>query len=170
MGAHRPVRADQRRRAPIPQHILRQRQHDRSRPSGGCDLKCLVDEFWDALGHVDLRDPLGERRKHLAEIDLLEGLAVDLVARHLADEHDHRRRVLKGGMDTDRRIARAWASRHQQDPRPPSQLTVCLGHKGGAALLPARHEADLRSVEQRVQHFEIALTGDAEGRVNPMSP
>ena len=89
----------------VAQHILGQRQHDRARPAGSRDLKGLVDQLGDALGNVDLRHPFGERREHLAEIDLLEGLAVDLMARDLADQHDHRRRILKGGMDADRGVA-----------------------------------------------------------------
>jgi hypothetical protein len=34
----------------------------------------------DALGRIDLCHPFGERREHFAEVDLLEGLAVDLMA------------------------------------------------------------------------------------------
>ncbi len=93
MGVHGPVRADYCRGAMVPQHILRQCQHDRARPPGGGDLKGLVDQLGDALGHVDLRHPFGKRCEHLAEIDLLEGFAVDLMACHLADQHDHRRRI-----------------------------------------------------------------------------
>ena len=85
MGMHGAVGTDHRGCAVVAQHILGQCEHDRTRASGGGDLKSLVDQLRDALGHVDLRDPFGERREHLAEIDLLEGLAVDLMTRDLAD-------------------------------------------------------------------------------------
>ena len=137
-------------------------------PPGGRDLKRLVDQLGDALGHVDLRHPFGERREHLAEIDLLEGLAVDLMARDLADQHDHRRRILERGMDADRGVAGAGAARHQQHSRLAGELAVGFGHKGGAAFLAAGHETDLGRVEQRVEHFEIALAGDAERHVDAM--
>ena len=144
------------------------RQHDRARPAGGRDLKGLVDQLGDALGHVDLRHPFGERREHLAEIDLLKGFAVDLVARDLADQHDHRRRILKRGVDADRGVAGAGPARHQQHPRLAGELAVGLGHERGAAFLAAGHETDLGRIEQRVEHFEIALAGDAERHVDAM--
>jgi hypothetical protein len=65
------------------------------------------------VGIVDLGDPLGEAERagaeHLPVVDLLERLAVALLARDLADEDDQRRRVLERGVDADRRVARARA-------------------------------------------------------------
>src|SRR5439155_25493648 len=104
--------------------------------------------------------------EHLAEIDLLKGLAVDLMARDLADQHDHRRRILERGMDADRSVAGPGAAGHQQHPRLARELAVSFGHKGCAALLAAGHETDLWRIEQRIEHFEIALAGDAEGHVH----
>ena len=168
MRPHRAVRADDRGGGAVAQHVLGQGHDDRAGAAGGRDLERLVHQLRDALGHVDLRHPFGERRVHLAEIDLLERLAVDLVARHLADQHDHRRRILERGMDADRGVAGAGAARHQQHAGLAGQLAVGLGHKGGAAFLAAGHEADLGGVEQRVEHFEIALAGDAERHLDAM--
>ena len=86
MRAHRTIGAGGRHRAAVAQHVLGQCQNNRSGPPGRRDLKRLVDQFGDALGHVDLRHPFGERCHHAAEIDLLKRLAVDLVARDLADQ------------------------------------------------------------------------------------
>ena len=66
------------------------------------------------------------------------------------------------GVDADRGVARAGAARHEQHAGLAGQFAVGLGHKGGAAFLPAGHEADLGGVEERIEHFEIALAGDAE--------
>ena len=168
MGAHRAVGADRRDRGGVAQHVLGQRDDDRAGAAGGRDLERLVEQLGDALGHVDLRHPFGERRVHLAEIDLLEGLAVDLVARHLADQHDHRRRILERGVDADRGVAGAGAARHQQHAGLAGQLAVGLGHERGAALLAAGDEVDLGRVEERVEHLEIALAGDAERHLDAM--
>ena len=168
MRAHRTIGAGGRHRAAVAQHVLGQCQNDRSGPAGRRDLKRLVDQFGDALGHVDLRHPFGERCHHAAEIDLLKRLAVDLVARDLADQHDHRRRILKRGVDADRGVARTRPARDQQYAGLAGQFAVGLGHKGGAALLAAGHEPDFRRVEERVEDFEITLPGDAEGHVDAM--
>ena len=66
------------------------------------------------------------------------------------------------GVDADRGVARAGAARHEQHAGLAGQLAVGLGHEGGAALLAAGDEADFGRVVERVEHFEIALAGDAE--------
>ena len=162
MGMYRPIRPDHRGGGALAQHVLRQGNDDRAGAARGRDLKRLVQQFGHALGHVDLRHPFGERRVHLAEIDFLKRLAVDLVARDLPDQHDHRGRILVRGMDADRGVARAGAAGHEQHAGLAGQLAVSLGHEGRAALLPAGHEADFGRVVERVEHFEIALAGDAE--------
>ena len=162
MGTHGTVGAGDRRGAAVAQHVFGQRHHHRAGAAGGRDLERLVDQLGHALGHVDLRHPFGERRVHLAEIDFLERLAVDLMARHLADQHDHRGRILERGMHADRGVAGAGPARHQQHARLAGQFAVGFGHERGAALLAAGDEADLGSVVERVEHLEIALAGDAE--------
>ena len=113
VGADRAVGAGHRGDAAIAQHVLGQRQDHRTRPAGGRDLEGLVDQLGDALGQIDLCNPFRERREHFAEIDLLKGLAVELVAGDLADENDHRRRILEGGVDADRGVACARTASHE---------------------------------------------------------
>ena len=90
------------------------------------------------------------------------------MARDLADQHDHRRRILKRGVDADRGVAGTRPARHQQYPGLAAQFAVGLGHKGGTALLAAGHETDFGRVVERVEDFEIALAGDAEGHLDAM--
>ncbi len=59
-------------------------------------------------------------------------------------------------------------ARHQEHAGLAGQLAIGLGHEGGAALLAAGDEADLGGVEERVEHFEIALAGDAERHPDAM--
>ena len=95
---------------------------------------------------VHLAHPLGEAQRsgseHLPVVDLLERLAIALVAGDLADEQDHRRRVLERRVQADRGVARAGPARHEADARPAGQLALRLGHEAGAALVAAADEAD----------------------------
>ena len=122
---------------------------------------------------MHLADPLGQAERagaeHLPVVDLLEGLAVALVARDLADEQDHRRRVLERGVHADRGVGRARAARHEADARPAGELALRLGHEGRAALLPAGDEADALAVlVEAVEHGEEALAGHAEDGVDAL--
>jgi len=73
-------------------------------------------------------------------------------------------------VDTDRGVAGAGTAGHQQHAGLSGQLAVGLGHERGAALLAAGDEADLRRIVERVEHFEIALAGDAERHLDAMRP
>ena len=115
----------------------------------------------DAVGAVDLRDPLRHRPEHVPEVDLLERLALDLVGGHLADQQNERRRVLKRGVHADRGVRRARAARDDGDARPAGELAVGVGHVRGAGLVTARDQADRRLVEA-VEHGEEALARNAE--------
>jgi hypothetical protein len=65
----------------IGQHVFRQRQHDRARPAVGGAVEGLAHQFRNAVRIVDLGHPFHHRAIHAAEVDFLEGLALDLVAR-----------------------------------------------------------------------------------------
>jgi hypothetical protein len=168
MRPHRPVRPGDGGGAAIALHVFGQGQDHRPGPPGCRDLERLIDQLGDALGQVDLGHPFGQRREHPAEIDLLKRLAVDLVAGDLADQHDHRRRILKCGVDADRGVAGAGAPGHQQHAGSAGELAVSLGHERGAPFLAAGHQTDFRRIVERVEHFEKALAGDAEGHVDTM--
>jgi hypothetical protein len=119
------------------------------------------------VGPVGLEHPLREAAEHPLVIDLLEGLASAQAARHLADEQDHRRRVLRGRVDADRGVRRPGPPRDEADARTPRQLPVGLGHVRRARLVPADDELDTR-VAQGVEDGQVALPGDAEGDVDPV--
>ncbi len=118
----------------IEQHVLRQRQHHRARPSvhrGGIGAR---DIFRDTRGIVDPRRPFAQRREHRLEVDLLKGFAVAGAAIDIADEQDHRLRVLHRDMHADRGIGRARAARDEGDAGPPRQRAVGTGHERRTAL------------------------------------
>ena len=99
------------------QHVLRQREHHRSRPARHRDAKGLRDVFRDAVRAIDLRHPLRDAAVHAGVVDFLKRLAILEVAADLADESDQRRRVLLRGVNADRSVRRARAARDEDDAR-----------------------------------------------------
>ena len=87
----------------------------------------------------------------------------------LADEEQHRRRILLRRVDADRGVRGAGAPRHEADPGPAGQLAVGLRHVGGTTLLAAHHEPQaVGDVVEGVENGEVALAGDAEGGVDAL--
>ena len=95
----------------------------------------------------------------------LEALAVAVAARDVADEQDHRGRILEGDVDPGAGVGRAGAAGDEGDARPPGHLAVGVGHVGDPALLPADDGVDLGRVVERVEHREEALAGNGEDAV-----
>ena len=151
------------------QHVLGQGHGHRSRPSGARPVERLAHELGDAGRIVDLRDPLAQRLEEPPVLDLLERLAIGVPALDLADEQHHRRRVLGGVVEPDRRVAGAGAAGDHDDARPPRQLAVGLRHVGGAALVPAGDGRDgVARVVEGVERREEALARHAEDGVDAM--
>ena len=69
----------------------------------------------------------------MAVVDLLEGIAPHIRARHLADEEDERHAVLLGGMHRDGRIAGARAAAHGDHPRPAGKARIGERHTHDAS-------------------------------------
>ena len=151
----------------LDEHVLGEREHNRSGASGGRDVERAGDELGDPVGIVDLLHPLRHRAEHVAVVDLLERLAAHHLAADLPDQEDQRGRVLERGVDAAGGVRGAGAAGDHADPRPAGELAVCVGHVRGTDLVAARDEADRRVVE-RVEHCQVALAGDAEGDVHPV--
>src|SRR3546814_4559251 len=83
----------------------------RARAPRGGGVEGTADHLRDAPGVIDLGHPLGELAEHAAVVDLLERLALGHVAPDLADEEDHRRRILEGDMDAGAGAGRARPDR-----------------------------------------------------------
>ena len=108
-------------------------------------------------------DPFRHRAEHGLVVDLLERLALAHAGVDLADEQDHRRRILHRDVDAVAGIGRAGAAGDEADAGPAGQLAIGLGHHRGAAFGAADHDVD-RAVMQRVERGEIAFArhaGDA---------
>ncbi len=119
------------------------------------------DEFASAVGRIDFLDPLGHLAEHAAEVDLLERLAPTHGAADLADEDDHRGRILAADVNAGRSVGGAGAARHHDDAGAAGELAPGLRRHGGAAFLAAERHCDRRIVE-RIEQRQIALAGHAE--------
>ena len=104
-------------------------------------------------------------REEGGQVDFLEALAVAVGAVEVADEQDHRRRILEGDMDSGAGVGRAGPAGDEGDAGPPGHLAVGVGHVGDPAFLPADDQVDLRRVMERVEHGEEAFAGHGENAV-----
>ena len=162
-----PVGIHVRRGGALGQDVFRQREHHRPLAAGGRAVESMAHVLRHPVGAVDRGDPLRHLPEHPAVVDLLERLALREVGPDLADEEDHRRRVLERGVDADRRIGRAGAARDEADPGLAGELLVALRHVRGAAVLARDDEPDrVARVVERVEHREITLAGNAERGVD----
>ena len=156
------------------QHVFGQHQHHRTGPAVHSGGKGARHVLGDAPRVVDALHPLGHalgaRAKKHRVVDLLKGLAVARIARHIAHEQHHGRGVLEGGVQADGCIGRARPSGHETHARATGQLALSLGHEGRAALLPIGDEADAVALGVKtVEHGEVTLTRHAKGMCHPLS-
>ena len=159
------------RRAFSEEHVLRQRQHDRSRAAAHRDVEGAREIFGNAVRIADLRRPFGERGEHRPEIDFLEGLAVQHGLIGLADEEDHRRGILKGRVHADGGVGGAGPAGDEADAGLARELAKGFGHIGRAALLTAGDEPDrIARVIERIERGQIGFAGHAEDMACAMDP
>ena len=72
-------------------HFLTDRDHHRTGAAGHRNIKGMRHQFGDALFIINLRHPFGDGAEHAAIINFLEGFAVCLLNRDLADQQHQRR-------------------------------------------------------------------------------
>ena len=61
---------------------------------------------------------------------------------------EHRGRILAGGVDPDAEVRATDGARRQAGRRPAGQLSVCLGHERGRALVARRDDPDPGALER----------------------
>ena len=122
----------------------------------------------DPLGPVDLGHPLGHLPVHAPVVHLLEGLAIQHPAAHLADDEHQGSGILERDVDSGRGVGRARPAGDHAHPGPAGQLAVRFGHHRGAALLAADHRLDARKVVEPVDRGEKALPRHEEDPVAPL--
>ena len=154
----------------VTQHVLGQREDDRAGAAGGGDAPGAGDIFGDPAGVVDPGGPFGDRAEKGREVDFLEAFAVLVAAVEVADEQDHRGRILEGDVDSGGGVGGARAAGDEGDAGAAGQLAVGLGHVGDAAFLAADHDVDFGRVVKRVEDGEKAFAGNSEEAVAALDP
>ena len=146
----------------VGEHVLGQRQHDRAGTARGRGEEGARDELRNPPRVVDLGHPFRHRPEHQAIVDFLERLALHHVAPDLAQQKDHRRRILKCDMNAGRRIGGAGPARGERDARAARQLAIGVRHHGGAAFMPGVDEPHALALVHAVERGKEALAGHAE--------
>ena len=104
-------------------------------------------------------------REEGGEVDFLEALAVAHRAVDVADEQDHRLRILERDVDADAGVGRAGPAGDEAHARAARSSPVGAGHERRAAFLAAGDGLDRRAVAQRVEHRQEAFAGHGEDPV-----
>ena len=119
-----------RHRGGVPaEHVFGQGQHDRAGPPrdrGGIGAR---DIFGDALGGIDPCRPFGDRSEERREVDFLEAFAVAHFTIHIADEQNHRLRILHRDMHADAGIGRPRTARDEGDAGAARHRAIGAGHE-----------------------------------------
>ena len=133
-----------RRRRGLNQHVLRQRDHHRARPSLHGDVERALDDL-GYLGRVlDLGRPFGDRAEKGSVVHLLEGPAANHRPLDLADEQDHRRGIVLGDVDAVRGVGRARTARDEAHAGSAGQAAFGQRHHRRPRLLTADGDLDRR--------------------------
>ena len=149
----------------VAKHVFRQCEHHGPGSTSRRNAKGAVDIFRDTPRILDPRCPLGDRSEEGREVDFLKAFAVAVAARDVADEEDHRGRILEGHVHACGRVGRSGSASDEGDARAAGHLAVRVGHIGDAALLTADHGIDLGNVVQGVESGEEALARNGENAV-----
>ena len=147
------------------EHILGNRDHHRPRAARGRDVDRARDSLEQLRRIVHLRHPFREVAEGLPVVDLLEGMAPELVARHLAADHHQRQCIVHRRVDRDRTVGRTRPAAHQEQPRPARRLRIGQRSEAGARLVATDHQFD-RRIDQRIEQRQVALARHAEGTVD----
>ena len=147
------------------EHVLGQGQHDRTRAARAGEGESARDEFIYARRIVDFRDPFGFAAEHGGIIDLLKRPAAPREALDLADEEDHRRRIMGCDMHPGEGVGRSRPARHEANPGLAGGLAISVGHHRGAGLVATDREGKTALIAG-VEHGQIAFARHAIGPVD----
>ena len=152
------------------QHVFGQGQHHRARAPLHGGVEGARHVFGQSVSALNFCHPLGQAQRagaeHLAVVDFLEGLAVTLVAGHLADEQHHRRAVLERRVHANAGVGGTGPAGHKTHPWAAREFALGLGHEGCTALLAAGDETNpLGVLKKAVQHGQVTFARHTEAGV-----
>ena len=149
------------------QHVFGQRDHHRAGPALHRRVERALDDLGNLRGSLDLRRQFGGRGEESAIIHLLERAPPHHRPLDLADEQDHRRRIVLGDMHAMRGVGRAGAAGDEADPRPSGEPPLGQRHHRRARFLPAHGDFD-RRVVHGVERGEEGFAWNAVDAFDPL--
>ena len=157
---------------PVPLHgrvryVLRQVDEHRTGASRRRDVEGSGDHPWDFLHVFDQPVVLGDAHGDAGDVALLEGVRPDGGRRHLARDHDERRRVHVGVGQRRDDVGRSRSARHHGDTGSARDHGVPLGHVARPLLVAHQDVAD-GGVDDRVVDREDGAARQAEHHVDPL--
>ncbi len=123
--------------------------------------------FGYAVDMVNFFNPFGKITESLTVIYFLKSFPAFHPATDLSHEHDHRRTVLLGDMDTRSGIGCARTSSDHTDPRSSSHFSIRFGHHGRAAFLTGNYCLNGTAMKT-IQNSEIAFARYTENTINAL--
>jgi hypothetical protein len=97
-------------------HIDRKVDQHRTGAAGAGDAECLAEDPGGLGGFLELDGPLGDRLGDFHDVDGLERLLVELRARRLAGDADHRNRVGQRGVEAGDHVGAGRPCRRTRRP------------------------------------------------------
>src|SRR5690606_1177991 len=147
------------------QHIFGQGEDDRAGPTRNRCRISARDEFGNASRVVDPRSPFCDRAKEGRKVDFLEAFAAAHAAIYVADEYDHRLRILECDVNADAGIGGTGTAGDEYDAGTPRHRSIGTRHERSAAFLAAGHGLDRLMIVQGIEHGEKTLAGYGEHAV-----
>ncbi len=142
--------------------VLRYIDDDRAGAPGGGDVKRLLQRLGELVQVLDQEIVLDAGASHADRVDLLECVAADRVARHLAGQHDQRDRIHVGGGDAGHRVGRARARGHEANPRLAGRARVAVSGVRSTLFVAHQNVLDVILFVQRVVNVQHRAAGVAE--------
>jgi len=97
---------------------------------------------------------------------LLDGMASEIVRRHVACDHDQGNRIERGVRDAGRRVRETRTQVSEEHAGLAGRARVSIGSVRGDLLVACRDEAHF-AVPQRRQHRNNRVTSQAKDDLNP---
>ena len=137
------------------EHVLRQQQRHRARPSAGCLPEGMADQARHRRRVRNAGQPLGHGSEQGGLIKRLGGRRAVAVRRHpgrqVTDQGNNRHRRAQGLAQAGRKLGRSRPHSGIADACPPGHPRIGIGRVGARPLVPHQHVRDgRRHVEYRV--------------------
>ena len=147
--------------------VLRNVDDHRTRAARGGDIEGSLHDLRNLRRLADEEAVLHDRAGDADHVGLLKRVGADLVVRHLARNHDDRRRIHVGRRDAGNGVGRARPRRDQDYARPARSAGIPVGHVGRALFVAHQYVLHLLLFENGVVDVQGSPARIPEKVINP---